>query len=269
MVDDRDPGAVVIGTMLTGLGVVLLLDRTGTVLWSGRWSLWPVLLIGYGVARLVQSWRTAPRGLFPLALGLWWLAGEAGWLSIPTTWPLLLIVLGVGVVWHAMVRPSEPASPSEIRARRRESSPLMALGIIIAIVVATRVDTNRYAARGNSPDTTSMFSLMSHSRRTVNDTEPFKRGDIVTVMAGSDLDLRQARVAPGEAATVEVFVLMGGGVIRVPNGWTIEVRAVPVMGGVRDRRFVTTTLGEAPPTGAPPRLVINGFVIMGGLDIRS
>ena len=62
---------------------------------------------------------------------------------------------------------------------------------------------------------------------------------------------------------IEVFTLMGGSTIRVPEGWHVDLRATPVMGGIRDRR---TGIRDA--AGAP-RIVIRGFIMWGGLDIRS
>jgi hypothetical protein len=69
--------------------------------------------------------------------------------------------------------------------------------------------------------------------------------------------LRRAR-----EAVVEVFTLMGGSTIRVPDGWTVVIRAVPIMGGVKDRRSGARDLPGS------PRIVVRGFIVMGGLDIR-
>ena len=62
---------------------------------------------------------------------------------------------------------------------------------------------------------------------------------------------------------IDVFTLMGESMIRVPDGWQVDLRATAVMGGVRDRR---TAPGGA--AGAP-RIVIRGFVMWGALVIRS
>ena len=91
----------------------------------------------------------------------------------------------------------------------------------------------------------------------------FRGGEMTSVMGRSDLDLRQTTVAPGEEAVIEVFTLMGGSTIRVPEGWSVEMRAVSIVGGAKDRRS-----GARDVPGAP-RIVVRGFIMMGGLNIRS
>ena len=103
---------------------------------------------------------------------------------------------------------------------------------------------------------------MSHHQQ-VSSAPVFRGGEMTSVMGHADLDLRKTTVAPGEEAVIEVFTLMGGTTIRVPEGWTVEVRAVPITGGVKDRRS-----GARDIPGAP-RIVIRGFIMMGGLNIRS
>jgi hypothetical protein len=61
---------------------------------------------------------------------------------------------------------------------------------------------------------------------------------MTSVMGGTRLDLRQAAVAPGEEATVDVFGLMGAVEVIVPETWIVDVQTTAVMGGVRDRRGV-------------------------------
>jgi hypothetical protein len=56
---DPNPGAIVAGLLFIALGVLFLLDRAGGIHLDARW-VWPVLLIGLGVAGLV---RTRPRRL--------------------------------------------------------------------------------------------------------------------------------------------------------------------------------------------------------------
>ena len=98
-------GNVVIGVMLIVIGASLLVDRTGLDFWDGRWSLWPIILVGIGLARLVQSWSGGPiRGLMPIAAGAWLFAVQGGWLVLETSWPLLVVALGVAIAVSGMVR---------------------------------------------------------------------------------------------------------------------------------------------------------------------
>jgi len=51
----------------------------------------------------------------------------------------------------------------------------------------------------------------------------------------------------------------------VPDGWTVVIEAVPFMGGVDDK----TRPPKAAVDGAAPTLVVRGFVMMGGVEIKN
>ncbi len=83
----------------------------------------------------------------------------------------------------------------------------------------------------------------------------------VAVMGGLELDFREARFPPGETQ-VTVFSLMGGADIIVPPGLPVRSNVVAIMGGFEQ-------VDQAPDNLPPdtPRLKINGFVMMGGVDM--
>jgi hypothetical protein len=66
--------------------------------------------------------------------------------------------------------------------------------------------------------------------------------------------------APG--AEVEVLVIMGGLDVYVPEDWNVINDVQVVMGAVEDNRKI----------GVPPgdrTLVLKGFVMMGGVEIKT
>ena len=50
--------------------------------------------------------------------------------------------------------------------------------------------------------------------------------------------------------------------IRVPEDWTVVSRVVPLMGGVDDKT-------RPPQSATAHRLVLRGFAIMGGIEIKN
>lgn len=88
----------------------------------------------------------------------------------------------------------------------------------------------------------------------------FRGGSALAFLGGVHLDLTGADVAGGEAV-LHVSAVMGGVEIRIPEDWTTEVRLTPMLGGVEDR-----TRG---PAAAARRLVVEGAIFMGGLEIRN
>jgi hypothetical protein len=118
----------------------------------------------------------------------------------------------------------------------------------------------------SSSDRAHIVSVMGRSDH-VSRATAFRGADVVNVMGRTDLDLREATLAPGASASLQVFSMMGAVVLRVPPTWTVDPGAISAMGGVRDER---STPLDAPEAGAgpPPHLVLRGVIAMGRLTIR-
>jgi hypothetical protein len=110
-------------------------------------------------------------------------------------------------------------------------------------------------------DTGLVLSLMGGAQRTGRWSVP-RVTYVVSVMGGSRLDLREARLPAG---TVEVRALsmMGGVEIIVPPNLAVEANGVGIMGGFEHVERVPTD----PDPGAP-LLRVTGVAIMGGVNIE-
>jgi predicted membrane protein len=120
----------------------------------------------------------------------------------------------------------------------------------------------RRAAAGRATDANATISglavLGGVSRG--NNSRAFRGGDLTAVMGGCDIDLRQAAI-DGEAV-LDVFAMWGGIEIRVPDDWTVVGRVTPLMGGFEDK--------TRPPQGSSThRLIVRGFAIMGGIEVKN
>jgi Domain of unknown function (DUF5668)/Cell wall-active antibiotics response 4TMS YvqF len=174
-------------------------------------------------------------------------------------WPLGLVLLGLTLV----VQSFQSVDANE-QARNQQTFPSgHIVGIVIVgLIVSQAVHRGGNSARGDSSETVNLFAVGSRQSQ-LSRAPVFRGGEMTAVMGRSDLDLRQTTVAPGEEAVIDVFTLWGESTIRVPAEWTVEIRAVPIMGGARDRRTEVRSVPGA------PRIVVRGFVMMGGLSIRS
>jgi len=81
-------------------------------------------------------------------------------------------------------------------------------------------------------------------------------------MGGCEIDLRQASIAPGTEAIIDVFAFWGGIDIKVPEDWVVITKAVPIMGGIEDKSRVPQPLSTK-------RLIIRGIVVMGGIVVKN
>ena len=84
----------------------------------------------------------------------------------------------------------------------------------------------------------------------------------VAIMGGIELDLRDARIAPG-VSEIEVFTMMGGVEVLVPDGVRVEVVGMAVMGG-----FGVNASAASLDDPNAPLIRISGLAIMGGVEVK-
>jgi predicted membrane protein len=93
-------------------------------------------------------------------------------------------------------------------------------------------------------------------------SKEFIGGRINCIMGGSEVNLTEADLVNNSA--LSVFVMMGGIELRVPKEWNIQLDIMPIAGGVEDK------ITKYPENVVNPnkRLIITGYVIMGGIVIK-
>ena len=207
-------------------------------------------------------------------------------------WPVLLTLFGVSIIVQALRGDRDDGTPGG-RSRSTRGFGFVWLFLLVWILSSGRHD-RRFSAAGASGDPElTLVGVMSQDSRTSVATA-FRGAQMTSVMGRTRLDLRQATIAQGVEATVNVFGLMGGVEVIVPEAWTVDVQTTSVMGGVRDRRGIEDgtseedfrrlrrerrrdDAGASPPPAAPApggdvtasRLILRGMVVAGGLVIRS
>jgi hypothetical protein len=81
----------------------------------------------------------------------------------------------------------------------------------------------------------------------------------VAVMGGDEIDLREAEIEGGEL-TLNVFTMMGGANIYIPDSIEVDVGGFSVMGG-------NTEVGVERLRPGAPRVTIRAYHLMGGATI--
>ena len=84
----------------------------------------------------------------------------------------------------------------------------------------------------------------------------------VAVMGGCDMDLRRAEIE-GPEVVITAFAFWGGIKVIVPEGFDVELVGFSFMGGR------SLKLRDVPIIPGSPRIVVRGFAVMGGIDVRS
>lgn len=282
--DTRHPVTpqLVVGFALTILGVLLTLDRLGIVAMSTLRPLWPTVLTAFGVALLVRRRDGSGRfwGLTWTVLGAWWLFNSLGVLQV-RLWELIGPALLILVGWTILRRtlrpdptslPPPPPEPDPFGLQFSlppETSPPVSTTLVDVPPLPPPQSPPPAASRGAPQVQThhlgrvSLLAFMGEVKRASGD-HPFRGGEMTAVMGGCMLDLRQATIPPGGMVRLNLIGLMAGHEVRVPRDWAVHSDVVPIMGSVEDKRI--TPLATAADA---PRLLLDGFMVMGGVVIRN
>jgi Cell wall-active antibiotics response 4TMS YvqF len=268
-----------LGVCIAFLGLVFTLDNLGFVE-SGRiLRFWPLLPVGIGLLVLLQAMR-----LRDWVIGTLWLAGGTLLLmrnlgvmtfELKDFLPLVLVALGLKLVAFR----ARAGRAGCFRGRtHRAATTRVDEPVVVPPIPGTPVadfapvpspDEDTYgqgevsaASRAGRRDGAfvQVFIMMGGvSRRVAH--EPFRGAELTAIMGGCELDLRHATIEGGQAV-VNAFTMWGGIEIRVPPTWNVINEATAFMGGAED----STRQGVEP---GRPRLVLRGFALMGGIEVKN
>lgn len=218
-----------LGVAVIIIGILAALDNLNVFPGGFFLRFWPVVLIIFGIAKLSRA--REDRGI---SGWIFILGGTAALIAnlraslFELIWPLFIVLLGVFLVTRAL------------RKNRGVPPELAALDSFV-----------------------SSAAIFSGTKRRITHQD-FKGGELTAIFGGFELDLRQA-ILEAEQVRVDVFVLFGGGEIKVPQNWTVTMKGSAIMGGFEDKTL------HVPAAEGGPRvhLVITGLVLMGGLTVSN
>jgi hypothetical protein len=222
------------GTALIIFGVVLTLELVGVGHLATALRIWPVALVVAGVTGLGRA-RDRGARLWAWAwilIGTWLLLRNFGLTRVgfwELFWPIAIVALGVKLGLDAWRRPdSGTAGPSRVAANASH-----------------------------------LVAIFGGSKRQVQE-RPFAGASLTACLGGCELDLRHSDIAPGAEAVIEVFGLLSGHEIRVPDHWTVVFEVTPIGATVEDKRGIALE----PSSATRPRLIVRGVLILSGLTIQ-
>ncbi len=221
---------------------------------------------------LLGATPQAVLGVLVILAGILLTAGNMGWTDARTIlayWPLGLVVLGATMYLRA-ADPSARLTAVIVvvaglwltggrvfgyRATIGQVWPLLLITVGAALIMRARRREPLVASTGQ---VISDFAFWSGAERRVT-SAAFRKADFTAVMGGLDVDFREAAIS-GEAV-IDVFIIWGGIQIRVPPDWSVSNQVVTIMGGASDKSTGTRE--------SKHRLVIRGFVLMGGIEVKT
>ncbi len=231
----RPTPQLVFGLLIILLGVLFTLDNLNILEVGDYIRFWPLALMALGTAKFFESNRPPSQlaGVLFFGIGSLFLLQNLHVIRFHlwVLWPLVLVIIGGGMLWQAIMR--------------------------------------ERIADADSDSAISAVAILSGVERTFN-SQDFRGGDLTAIMGGCEIDLRQASIKENQAV-LNVFAMWGGIEIRVPEDWVIILHGIPLLGGFGDSTRLRAVGDPAHPAAAASRkrLVIKGFVIMGGVEVKN
>jgi len=287
------PGhAVFVGGIIVGIGAVLLLSNLGVLQLQNVWQFWPVILIAFGLSRIVDC-----RGFSGIIIG-GAMAGFGALLLLQNLniwrfdwnviWPIALIVWGLSVLlkpghWNRNwtggpggpppgAAEPPPGDPSGTPSGMPSGSPSGTASDTFGASAGTQWHPsgnpgNGYpgsAPGGYGKPILDLVAIFGGGRRVV-DSQAFRGGEITAIFGGYQIDLRPAAIAPDQTALIEATAVFGGIEIIVPRNWYVDARGAGIFGGFTDE--------TRPPLPQEvthaQRLVVTGAGVFGGVVIKN
>ena len=215
------------GVILIVIGVLFVLSNVGVLenFWGLLGTYWPVILILAGVYNLYSNPAGRVGGFVVLVAGVLLLLNNLDQVQLFTRVSFWPVLIILVGLWFLFRGGREP------NVVDKDSINLVAL------------------FSGNSSKVVS---------------QEFRGGSSVSMFGGTEIDLREAKMAGGEVR-LDVFAMFGGSDIIVPEDWEVVVKGLPLFGGLDDKTGnPPREAGEEPPT-----LVIKYLAMFGGVDVKN
>jgi predicted membrane protein len=227
----RAASQVVLGLLVVAFGVLFLLDNLNIIYLRHVIFFWPLAFVASGLVALCSDGPRSGRitGAVLIAIGLAMTANRLGYVFI--SWRTLWPLVMIALGGLILFRTTGGG---------RASRPTLAKdGVSAENLVDITAILGGFERRVSAPD--------------------FRGGEITAIMGGCALDLREASIT--SEAVINVFAIWGGITIKVPPDWTVILHGTPVMGGFTEK--------TARPPDNRKRLVVTGYAIMGGVEVRN
>jgi predicted membrane protein len=253
-------GGGMFAMLLILMGVLLFLENVGLI---PSWSMadfWPVWMIIWGVF-MIDRTRNLIAVIWSGGLivsGILVILGNLHILhiSVSIIGPVMLIALGlILLVAPGHVRQLGEQWRGDAGARWRARQELRDQ-------IRSSIGNTMRIFRGNSLHEDVVFSSVTRRIQ----TQQFEGGRVTAVFGSIQLDLVEAVMASTNGgARLKADAVFGGIEIIVPRTWKVDMRSTAVFGGCDDR-----TLPPRPELGIePPKLLITGSAVFGGVTVRN
>jgi hypothetical protein len=242
-------------------------------------SLAGILMIGFGLFLLLGSFRILHVGLYsmwPLLLIIWgiWVIGRA-FGGNDSRWNARFRNVAGNKSADATDNPPSAtegsAGPSDPSGNQTPPDLADQIKYAIHANIKSKIEDGVKSAKATAESWSGNFSgnpefdyvaIFGGVKQRIT-VKNFRGGRLLAICGGFDIDLSRADI-DGPVAVIDANALMGGGEIRVPDSWFVEFHGVPLLGGYSDETHQVVT---DPATAK--RLIVRGVLVMGGVVVKN
>ncbi|MBN1300564.1 MAG: hypothetical protein JW995_05050 [Melioribacteraceae bacterium] len=243
-------GRAAVGIILVIIGLYFLADNIFYIPFQLRHYLfsWPALLILVGIILLINS-KDSGAGIVLILIGGTILAFR--FFGVPFSelireyWPVILIIFGL----YILLKPSRRYPSHNINTDFTNDY--------------SKKNYSNYNFQTSNQDYINEAAVFSGSEKRIVSGN-FAGGKLTAVFGGIDLDLRDAKLAPGKQV-IDIMAIFGGIDIIVPKDMRVIMSVTSIFGAFDDDRRKDPT-EKYDETRA---LEIRGVVIFGGGDLKN
>lgn len=109
--------SIVLGSALLLFGILLLLPAFGVDTINVSWRWWPLILVAIGAGEFVNAENSRKRGegIWTMFIGCWLLVSflRVWGLGFATSWPILVVGIGIRMIWKSIERRERVPSTQE------------------------------------------------------------------------------------------------------------------------------------------------------------
>jgi predicted membrane protein len=236
MIRHNDSKRIVLGIAVIAAGALLLLHNFGIYnnFLSQYIFRWEIILMAIGLISVLHSHGNGPGYIIFFIGTYFFLRNEFHLFSGIDFWQLFLALL------------------------------FIIAGIFMLVKRKGIRECHKPGSSFSDRDTIDEVAVFGGGDRTIV-TDSFHGGKILAVFGGSNFNLSRSKLAPGKNY-IDVLAIFGGLKLIVPEDWNVTINAISIFGGFSDKHRINT-----PPLtdDNEPQLIIKGFVIFGGGEIKS
>jgi len=216
-----------IGVLIIIFAVVLLLRNMELIPYINMWKFWPVFLIVIGLSQVLrpeESRQLLSGSIFIIVGGLFFLNN------------IHIIDFGIRELWPFILL-------------------IVGFGILRQAMIGSK-------SKDTESDFLNLTFILGGGDHKFN-SKSMQGGKVSAIMGGGKIDLTDADMVEDEIF-FDIFAFWGGVELIVPQNWQVNMRALPLLGGVENK-----TSPDPNGTSAVKKLTIRGTAIMGGMEVKN